>query len=947
MKLPRLFSGIGGNLRLRRPSSKLPLVRKLKSWRKWSWKQYLKLFGILVVAGLIFIASTFAWFAKDLPTPGQIKNLEPDQSTIIYDRNGEQLYDITGDQQRIILTSQQIPDNMKHAIVAVEDKSFYHDYGISLTGIIRAGLHDVFHVGSGLQGASTITQQYVKNALLSPDRTIVRKIKEAILSIEIDRIYSKDQILTLYLNEIPFGSNAYGIEAASQLYFGKSIKDGLTISQAATLAAMVQAPTYYSPYGDHVDDLISRKNIVIDDMVAQGYISKTQGDQAKKDAPLSAKDFAAPHENIAAPHFVMYVKQQLVNQYGEDTVDRGGLRVTTTLDSDLQAKAESAVKTAAAKGGTLDRAGASNTGLVSVDPKTGQILAMVGSVDYFDQQNDGNFNTTTALRQPGSAGKPIVYATLFKGDYSPSSILWDVTTNFNGYQPADYDKKTRGPVTIRAALGNSLNIPAVKALQLEGVNNFIAQANSMGISSLSKDQNYGLSLALGGGAVKLVDLTNAYSVFANGGTYHPLTSILKVEDSRGKVIDSWQDAPKQVLKPEIAYEINNVLSDANAKRSTFGSAVYYLTLPNRPAATKTGTTDDYRDAWTIGYTPTLVTGVWVGNNSDAPMDSGGADVAAPIWHSYMEQAMAHQPVQQFDRPSDITDMTVDLLSGGKPTPYSGQLVKDIFAPWQIPTQDDNVHVPVKLCKGTNTVATDATPTDQIETKVYTVVHSRHPDDPAWENPVQDWAKSHNFDSQIPTDKCTLVNTQPTVTITSPNQGDTLPNIFTIAATVSGPPDTTNSVTFSIDSTAVGTAAASPYAITANTNGLSAGTHTITAKVDSSNGQSATTSITVTVAPDTTPPGPVSNITAIPAPSGANLSWTNPSDTDLSKVIIYSSLTPSIQGVAIKTVNASPSSSGSATVTGLVSGETNYLTLVAVDAAGNPSASNQQLQIIPQ
>lgn len=946
IKLP-FIAGWRNSLRLKVKPRFVKSFNGKKLRRRWSWKKILRVFLILVVLGILLVAALFAWYAKDLPTPGQIKSIAPDQSTILYDRNGKQLYDISGNQQRILLDSKDIPVVMKQAVVSVEDKSFYTNHGVELTGIIRGVILRPL-TGQSAQGGSTITQQYVKNAILTPDRTITRKIKEIIISTEMDYMFTKDQVLTLYLNEIPFGSNAYGIEAASELYFGKSAKSGLTISQAAVLAAMVQAPTYYSPYGDNVADLMARKNLVINNMVAQKYITQAQGDQAKKDAPVAAKDFSAPQQNILAPHFVMYVKQQLVNIYGEDMVNRGGLRVTTTIDLDKQAQAETAMKDAAAPKGILKQSSATNAGMTSIDPKTGQILSMVGSVNYFDQANSGNFNTTTGLRQPGSAGKPIVYAQLFKGKYSPSSLFYDLTTNFNGYIPTDFDNKNRGPLTARTALGNSLNIPAVKALQIEGINNFIDQAKAQGITTFDKSKDYGLSIALGGAEVQLVELTNAYSVFANGGVYHPLTSILKVQDSTGKTIDEWKDQPKQVLAPEIAYEINNILSDLDAKKATYGSSIYYLSLPGRPVAAKTGTSNDYKDAWTIGYTPSVVTGVWAGNNNNAPLNhAGGSIAAAPIFREYMASVLGKSAIEQFNRPSTIIDMSVDLLSGKKPTPYSGQLVKDIFAPWQIPTTDDNVHIAVKVCTVNGLLATDSTPADQVTQKVFTAVHSEQPSLSNWEAPVLAWAKANGFNGSIPTQKCDIVASQPTISISSPSSNDTVPNVFTISADVKAQDGTTNTVTFSIDGNTVGTPVASaPYSVTTTTANLTPGNHTIAATVQSSNNQSGTTSITVNVASDTTPPGPVTNIIITPQTGGnASISWLNPSDKDLSKVIIYVSTAKDVQGTNKKEIVVTPDSTSSVTVNGLTPGTTNYITLVTVDASGNASQNNPQTTIV--
>ncbi len=595
-------------------------------------------FCILVVVGI------FAWYSKDLPDPSGLHEKTIAASTKIYDRTGSVLlYEIHGEEKRTLVKLDQISPYVKWATIAIEDKSFYEHRGINFRGVARAFLFDIR--GRGLQGGSSITQQLVKNSILSPERTISRKIKEAILALEMERRFTKDQILEMYLNQIPYGSNAFGIEAASQTYFNTSARD-LSLAQAALLAALPKAPTYYSPYGSHVDELKWRQEAVLDRMAQDKYITKDEAEAAKKIKLV----FAEKKENIVAPHFVFYIKEQLVEKYGEKVVEQGGLKVITTLDIAKQRAGEAAVTKYAEQN---KKYGARNAALVSVDPKSGQILAMVGSVDYFDKENDGNVNVAIRHRSPGSSFKPFVYATAFKKGYTPNTILIDALTKFSSdYEPKNYDLRERGPVSMKAALAMSLNIPAVKTLYLAGLNETLQTAKEMGFTTLNDPERYGLSLVLGGGEVKLLEETAAYGVFAAEGARYPITSILKVEDIKGKTLeDNTKNRGEKVLDKQIARQINDILSDNNARAGVFGIR-NFLTLPDRPVAAKTGTTQEFRDGWTIGYTPSLVAGVWVGNNDNSPMKKEpGAVVAAPIWHDFMAEVLKGTPVEQFTKPN--------------------------------------------------------------------------------------------------------------------------------------------------------------------------------------------------------------------------------------------------------------------------------------------------------
>jgi 1A family penicillin-binding protein len=916
----------------------------------WSWRNFGNLVLRFIIWLIVFMIIIFLWFAKDLPTPGKIKTTAGGQDVQIFDRNGKQLYAMNGAVKRFDLTSQDIPISVKEATVAAEDHSFYQNIGIDFRGMARAVINDLF-VHKGLQGGSTITQQYVKNALLSPQRTFSRKIKEAILSLEIEAMYSKDQILTMYLNQIPYGSNAYGIEAASQTFFGKDAKE-LDLAQSATLAAIPQMPSYYSPYGSHPTERLARVNYVLNSMVTLKYITKDQAAQAETEA--KNMQFSKPHEFITAPHFVMYIRDQLVKQFGEQIVDSGGLKVITTLDLDKQTIAEKAVSDAMPK---LNAINATNAALVSLDPKTGQILAMVGSADYFNNDIDGQVNVTTSLRQPGSSFKPVVYATLFQGQYNPSSTLWDVTTNFNNYTPQDYDGSTRGPVSVRTALAGSLNIPAVKALYLAGIDKVLQNAHNMGITSMNDPASYGLSLVLGGAEVKLTDLSTVYGVFANQGKLAPTTAILKVTDGSGKVLEQYDPSQtqKQVIDPQIAYEISSILSDNGARSYVFGSnsALY---INGRNVAAKTGTTTDFRDAWTMGYTPSLVTGVWVGNDNNSPMKAGseGAMAAAPIWHQYMVNALGNSQTENFVQPPGITYMTVDKLSNKLPTKSSPETISDIFASWQVPKTNDDIHQIVRIDKATGNLATADCPDAFTENKIFTNIHSEVPSNPAWEAPVIAMANALGLNTSFPPKQtsCTMGNNDLGVKFANPSNGDTVDSNFGVTITTKSK---VKEVNLSVDGQTVGTDSSKPYGFMVKK--IAAGSHSLTAVATDSAGKVSSASIKINVsgtantdtstsqsAPENSP-GNVSNVEITGGQSSAILNWTNPGGSNLSTVNIYVSSTAGDLGNLAGTVKVSPSTNSSTNITGLATGQTYWFTLRGVDNTGNENSDSNQYEVI--
>ncbi len=623
------------------------------------------LFLIYALVGLFaFGFLVFFYFRAALPSLDQIDSRVISQSTKIYDRTGSVLlYEISGGLERTIVPFEQMPKYLRDATIAIEDQNFYNEPAFDWRGIVRAIYVDLVS-GALVQGGSTITQQLAKNAFLSSEQTLTRKIKELVLAIELDRHYSKDQILALYLNEVPYGSTIYGVEAASESYFGKQVAS-LNLAESATLAAIPKAPSYYSPWGSHTKELANRTRLVLQKMLDLGNVSKSEFDAASK----YKLKFLPQSHSIRAPHFVMAVQDYLIQKYGQDLVTKGGLKVTTTLNWDLEQAAEKAVADGAAQNEKLY--GGKNASLVAQDPTTGQVLALVGSRDYFDIQNEGNFDVATqGLRQPGSALKPFVYLTAFQKGYTPDTVVFDVPTEFAAKNPAcpavpdfsndnkecfhpqDFEGTFRGPMSLRQALAQSVNVSSVKVLYLAGLKDSVKNANAFGLSTLTSPDLYGLSLVLGGGAVKLIDLAEAYSVLAEDGIKHDQSMVLEVRGANGQILESWKDNPSRVADQESVRLVNNILSDAGARSGLFQNSLALTSFPGYDVALKTGTSNDYRDAWTLGYTPSLVVGVWAGNNDNTPLQKHGSSIlaAVPIWHAFMAQVIQNFPSQTFNRP---------------------------------------------------------------------------------------------------------------------------------------------------------------------------------------------------------------------------------------------------------------------------------------------------------
>lgn len=622
-----------------------------------------------LVGLIIFTVFSFVIFAKDLPSPNKLSARDSSLSTKIFDRNGKLLYDIYGDKNRALVKWNELPQYVKDATISIEDKDFYKHQGFSPLGIGRAAFRILFF--RKLEGGSTITQQVVKNTLLSSERTVTRKIKEFILAIQVERKYTKDEILQIYLNEVPYGGTAWGIEAAAQTYFDKEAKD-LTLAEAVILAGLPQSPSFYSPYGTNPKAYIERAKNVARRMREDDYITKEQEEQLKKD--ISAVQFSPDDQGIKAPHFVFYVRDILVERYGEKLVEQGGLRVTTSLDLELQEKAQQMVAEEVTK---LADFKVGNGSAVVIDPKTGEVLSMVGSKDYFDKDYDGQVNVSLSLRQPGSALKPFTYATAFKAGYTPSFVIMDVPTEFPGgvgqpmYKPVNYDGKYRGAQQVRFALGNSINVPAVKMLALVGVKNMLRTAYEAGLASLEPtDENlkrFGLSVTLGGGEVRLLDLTSAFGTLANKGMRIEPAPILKVEDRGGKVLEQKKEEKgKSVIGEDVAFLVSHILSDNNARSAIFGTSSL-LNVGGKTVAVKTGTTDDKRDNWAVGYTPSVVVGVWVGNNDNSPMNpqiASGVTGATPIWNRIISAAFEGRGAENFAKPDNVVATEIDAFGGG-------------------------------------------------------------------------------------------------------------------------------------------------------------------------------------------------------------------------------------------------------------------------------------------
>lgn len=828
------------------------ILHRIKAWTGGSVIKNIVL-GIVALGllGGLTLFLSYLWLASTLPGVDDILNRDVAQSTKIYDRTGERLlYEIAADEKRTIVPIDQIPDNVINATITAEDRHFYEHGGISYLGIARSIYEDI-KCGCKAQGASTLTQQMVRNVILTLDKTYTRKIKEILLSYAVESRFTKDQILELYFNQIGYGSTNYGIQAASQAYFDKDVSD-LNLAEAATLAAMPKQP---SRYLRDPELLKGRRDWILRGMEELGYASAEDVAAAlATDTPVTVK-----LNGITAPHFVLWVKEQLEQEYTEREVETGGLKVITTIDYEKQLAAEAAIT--AGVEAKSEIYGFNNASLLSIDPKTGQILAMVGSADFNNEEIQGQVNVTQQALQPGSSMKPIIYAAAWEKGYTPNTILWDVNTPFSTatglYEPRNYDGGEHGNVTMRNALQGSLNIPAVKTLYLVGVDQALNFTGRMGYTTLSDRSRFGLSLVLGGAEVTIMDHLRAYGTFANNGLQHETVGILKVEDPDGKILQEWKSeehAGNQVIDSNISATVSNVLSDNNARAYVFGTTSA-LQLGSRPVAAKTGTTNDFNDAWTMGYTPSLATAVWVGNTDGTQMNRNAEAIfiAAPIWKEYMQKALEGTPIESFPSPS---------------IPVTGKAALDGAIPTTTYTIDTS----------TGKLATEYTPDRYKKTETCGEYHAilafvdkndplgAVPSDPTkdpyyqpWEDAVRAWITKHNASlktgeevivscKDIPTeyDDSHTSENQPQITITSPENRSSVGRTFTTRSD-SEVHGSFSRIEYAID----GAYATSGNHMSENEitlpSWVSTGTHTLTATIFDNDENSASDEVTIDVA----------------------------------------------------------------------------------------------------
>ncbi len=742
--------------------------------------------AFLTLAGLII---AYAQIAADLPLPDELTGRASSfQSTRIYDRNGELLNETfdPNEGRRVAVSLDRMSPWLRQATIATEDANFYRHPGVDPIALARAVYYAV-QEREFVSGASTIPQQLVKLVFLTSERSATRKIKEAILAAEVSRRYSKEQILEIYLNEVYYGNLAYGADAAAETYFDKDVGE-LTLAEAAMLAGLPQAPAYYDPY-TQPERVKERQEVVLRLMVESGTITAAEADAAW----LEPLVYVPVRYDFTAPHFTLYVRQQLETLLGPEALYRVGLNVTTSLDLNLQEQAQTIV---AEQVQSLAARNVSNGALVALNPKTGEILALVGSADFENVEIDGQVNMALAPRQPGSSIKPLVYLAAFENPnrplaerWAPGTLVADIEQDFPDganppYHPTNYDEQEQGILTVGASLANSYNIPAVRAMEFVGVQNFIPLAQRLGISTLTRP-DYGLSLALGGGEIPLLEMTGAFAVLANGGLRRPPQAIIKIEDGEGNVICE-MDTPvpcrldglgqgQQVISPVDAFLISDMLSDNAARAPVFGlNSVLNL---GRPAAVKTGTTNDYRDALTIGYTPELVTGVWIGNASNAPMQNlAGVGGAGPIWNRFMQSALAATPPSAFPVPEGVQQVEVCADTGTLPSQACPAKATRWFAADRPPLPPENdLWQLVRIDRVTGQRAGEFTPSQQVEEKVFKVYPEQY----------RAWAESHGI-PQPPAEESALFDFAPEVQITQPGEGENVRGVISVVGVANVP-----------------------------------------------------------------------------------------------------------------------------------------------------------------
>ncbi|MBU2036252.1 MAG: PBP1A family penicillin-binding protein [Patescibacteria group bacterium] len=827
-------------------SRRLSNVQKSRQLVKLAKIAFLGVVGMLLASFVII-----PLFAFTLPSPDKIVRSEG-FSTKILDRNGQVLYDIFSQQRRTPISFDEVPLFLKQATISVEDKNFYKHQGFDPLGMLR-GLSKIITRGR-VQGGSTLTQQLVKNALLTSERSIFRKIKEFILAVQIEKKYSKDEILLMYLNEIPYGGTAYGVEAASEVYFGKKAVD-LNLVESAVIAGIPQRPSYYSPFSSNPEAYVERATQVLRRMREDDYITKDQEKAAIAELPNI--EFQAKGAFFKAPHFVQYVQKILEDRYGENVVESGGLKVTTTLDWTLQEEMQDIVKEEIAK---VEGQKITNGASVAVNPETGEILAMVGSKDFNDPNYDGQVNVTMSLRQPGSAIKPITYVTAFKEGYTSATMIMDVPTTFPGgegqpdYSPVNYDGKYRGPMQLRYALGNSINLIAVKTLALVGIKDTLQTAYDLGITTLEPTKEIlsrvGLSLTLGGGEVRLLELTSAYSAFTNKGFKVEPVSILKVEDSKGKVLEEVDPKKgKRVLSEEQAFLIADILSDNGARTEIFGTNSL-LNISGRTLIVKTGTTNDKKDNWTVGGNSQIMIGVWVGNNDNSSMLAvvSGVSGASPIWRRSVLEALSGKADTPFEIPSGIVTASVDSMSGFRS--HDGYPSRTEYFIKGTEPGEDSIHVRLKVCKNDGRLATpaDISSGNYDENEYFTIKE----EDPTagsggenrWQKGVLDWLSTQS-DGRYhpPTEYCGQVNPINVEFDYPTDRTSDLPNDFTIKLRADS---TSKIVQIELEIDGVKERAFDGPPFTYKVNDLSDGVHTIRAKAKDQDGNESDRQITIGV-----------------------------------------------------------------------------------------------------
>ncbi len=832
-----------------------------------------KLGFIGVIALFLGSFLIFPLFAFDLPSPDKILRLEG-FSTKIMDRNGTVLYDIYADQKRTPIQLDDVPLYLRQATIAIEDKNFYEHEGFDPFGMIR-GFTKLFTQGRA-QGGSTLTQQLVKNVLLTSERAITRKVREFILAVQIERKYSKDEILQMYLNEVPYGGTAWGVETAAETYFGKKAKD-LNLTESAFLAGLPQRPSAYSPYSSTPDAYIGRTQQVLRRMREDDYITKEQEEAARGE--LEDLEFQERGASFKAPHFVQYVQRILEDQYGERAVEQGGLQVTTTLDLELQEAAQEIVADEIEKVESLH---ITNGASVVINPETGEILAMVGSKDFGADDYDGQVNVTLSLRQPGSAIKPITYVTALKRGYTASTLVMDVPTEFPGgigqppYNPENYDGEYRGPMQLRYALANSINVVAVKTLALTGIKETLATAYDLGLNSLEPTQatlnRVGLSLTLGGGEVRLLELTGAYCTFMNEGFRVEPIAILKVEDSEGKVLEEIEPKKqKRVISEEQAFIIADILSDNQARSIVFGTNSL-LNIPGRTVAVKTGTTNEKRDNWTVGGNSQAVVGVWVGNNDNSPMlkVASGVSGASPIWRKILLEALSGKSDVGFNPPEKIVTAAVDSVSGY--AAHDGFPSRNEYFVRGTEPLGDMVHVKLKICKSDGKLAT---PSDiaggSYDEREFFVFKEEDPTAGAgepnkWQEGILNWLETQGDERyHPPNDYCGTSNPVNIEFLSPTDHTSNLPNTFNVKLLADSTSDI-EQIELEVDGVKIRTFTGPPYSHDVD---LANGIHEIRARAKDKDGNESDRAITIGVNTTwdyTPPPTPTPTLIPIPIPS---------------------------------------------------------------------------------